>query len=652
MVTHLWGSLVLTFMLLSYERYTMGQSYSKEQSWSNHNLSSVPPDLAVGVRRLDLSNNFIRQLHALALPYLEQLDASSNQLDLISEGFFQNLAKLEELNLSQNMLNNNVHSNGKAFQSINRLKILDISSNGLGNEAVELYLQNKSTLDHLKMSGNVLQRLSRSMFEDSTNLKTISFDNNLISVIELGAFELLRQLEKLNLAQNNLANICDFKLYSLKYLNLSGNSIEFFVTHQNDLPYRLEILDLSFNKLLYFPILPKLNHLRYLHLQQNNIGAMISEAEMVTEDNALYNEVVHGNNIAIKKNYLHYNWRVTPLIHIDLSYNQFRTFPLETLSLLSSLETLNFSHNCVHNISWNIRNESESGFTIPIFYSSLKHLDLQSNKLVHISPLFLETLLQIASLNLQDNSVQPCSTEDHYAAIKLQNKYPPMSSCMSFRQLRTLKHLNLRENNIKTLYNSTFERNHLISLNLGNNPCMVIQKGAIEALPKTLQSLTLSELNISEVVLPCLPALTHLNISNNILESLPSNIACSPLIEIDLRNNMLQYLNQSVMYTLTSQVQRMYISGNPFKCCENTWLSLLNESKVPDMKKLQCVTGSVKIQMQDYQKNYTIYCGDLNTTPLNHNIGQLVIVIVFVVVLFAAVYMFCKNILRSLSFIV
>ncbi|KAJ0049915.1 hypothetical protein NL108_005223 [Boleophthalmus pectinirostris] len=626
----------------------------KEQSWSNHNLSSVPPDLEMGLKRLDLSNNYIRQLHALALPYLEQLDVSSNQLDLISEGFFQNLAQLEELNLSRNMLNNNVNSNGRAFQSINRLKILDISLNGLGNEAVELYLKNKSTLDHIKMSGNVLQWLSRSMFEGSKNLKAISVDNNLISVIEHGAFESLWHLEKLNLAQNNLANICDFKLYYLKYLNLSRNSIEFFVTHENDLPYRLEILDLSFNKLLFFPIVPKLNHLKYLYLQQNMIGAMISEAKIVTEGNALYNEIVNGNYIAMNKNYLHYNWRLMPLIYIDLSYNLFQTFPLETLSLLSSLETLNFSHNCVDNISWNIRNDSESGFKRPISYSSLKHLDLQSNKLVHISPLFVETLLQIETLNLQDNSIQLCSTEDHYpSSFDQKNTYPHMPSCMSFGPLKTLKHLNLRENNIKILYNSTFERINLVSLNLGNNPYMVIQKGALEVMQKTLKSLILSELNVSEIVLPCMSALTQLNISNNILDILPSNITCSPLMEIDIRNNMLHYLNQSVVYTLNKHVKIIHISGNPFKCCENTWLTVLNEPKVtvPDMKKAQCVTGGVKIQMQEYLTNYTIYCGAVNKTQQNYNFGQWLIVTVFVVVLFTGVFIFGKN-MCSLSSIV
>uniref|UniRef100_A0A8C6WN81 Toll-like receptor 3 n=1 Tax=Neogobius melanostomus TaxID=47308 RepID=A0A8C6WN81_9GOBI len=579
--------------------------------------------LDVGLKRLDLSNNYIRRLHALNLPYLEHLDVSSNQLDLISEGFFQNLSQLEEVNLSRNTLNNNLHNNGRAFRSINKLKILDISLNGLSGEAVKLYLQNKFALDQLMLSGNALRWLSSSMFGDCINLRTICIDNNLISVIQQGVFESMKQLETLHLAQNNLANICDFKLYNLKYLNLSRNSIEYFVTRQDDFPYRLEILDLSFNKLLYLPIVPKLNRLRYLHLQHNNIGFFISEAELVSENNALYNKVLHGNRIIENKNYLHYNWRRMPLVYIDLSNNNFQTFPLETLGLLSSLE-------------------------IQAFYPSLKYLNLQSNGLAHVSTLFLETLVQIETLNLQDNSVQPCPFEVNLS-LQQKNSQQQMSSCMSFRSLRTLKHLNLRENNIKIFYNSTFERNPIVSLNLGSNPLMVIQSGALEALRKTLRSLTLSELNISEVVLPCMPALTQLNISYNIFDLIPSDIACSPLTEIDIRNNMLQSLSPSFPNALTEHVIKMYISGNPFNCCEITWLTLFNKSKVtvPDLQNVKCSVGNVKIKMEEFVKNLTNDCGDLKNTSQDHSrpISQLLIVIVFLLIFFIAIFIFCKRVL-------
>lgn len=314
-------------------------------SWNNQNLSSVPLDLDVRVRRLDLSNNFITQLHALTLPYLEQLDLSGNQMDLIYEGAFGNLVQLEHLNLSRNRLSVSLGNNSKALRSLGGLRSLDISMNDLSNGAAELLLRNKSSLDQLKMTGNVLIKLSSSLFQETKSIKSLILEDNLISEIAPQTFEPLRRLESLNLARNNLAFICDFTLHQVKYLNLSRNSVEFFVTREDAVLYNLEVLDLSHNKLLYFPILPKMNRLKYLHLQNNLLGALDSEAVMVTKVNSLYqdvhNERIHGNN------YFHANWRLIPLVYIDLSFNRFTSFPLETLSLLYSLETLNFSYNCL-----------------------------------------------------------------------------------------------------------------------------------------------------------------------------------------------------------------------------------------------------------------------------------------------------------------
>ncbi|XP_037635151.1 transforming growth factor beta activator LRRC32-like [Sebastes umbrosus] len=630
MVRHMFSNLLLLWSI-SHDLYITGLTYHepKERSWNNQNLRSVPLDLDVRLRRLDLSNNFIRQLHTLALPYLEQLDLSSNQLDLISEGAFENLARLEELNLSRNALNNDVGSNGKALRSIRGLKSLDISMNGLSDDAVELYLRNKSSLDQLKMTGNALTRLSHNLFKESKGLRAITIDDNQISVIEQGTFEPLSQLEMLNLAKNNLAHICDFKLHQVKYLNLSRNSVEFFVTREDDQLYKLETLDLSHNKLLYFPIVPKINSLRYLHLQNNMIGALNSEAAMVSEANALYRDITREKTV--RKNNLHSVWRLMPLIYIDLSYNHFRSFPLETLSRLLSLETLNFSFNCLQNITWNIRNDSESGHHRQLFFPSLKYLDLQSNGLGYISPLYLKALPQIQTLNLQDNSVQPCdSTDQSTQQIDLN------TSCVVFGQLRTLKHLNLKENNIKMLHPNTFLNTSLVSLNLARNPHMVMHGDALEGVQKTLESLIVSENSMtrSDLSLPCMPALTQLNISNNNLDVMPSSLSCSPLREIDIRNNHFASLNHSLIPALSLHLNLMYVSGNYFNCCDSKWLIILHESmiKLPDVSDAVCFASDGNITMSGYLKNPSVNCL-FHTKAQEIHFGTMIIIVLFVAVI-------------------
>uniref|UniRef100_A0A3Q3LNM6 Leucine rich repeat containing 32 n=1 Tax=Mastacembelus armatus TaxID=205130 RepID=A0A3Q3LNM6_9TELE len=607
-------------------------------------LYSVPVDLDVRLRRLDLSNNFIRQLHTLVLPYLEQLDLSANQLDLISEGAFKNLAQLKELNLSRNALNNNLDSNSKALQSISRLQSLDISVNSLNGEAVELYLRNKSSLDQLKMTGNALTRLSHSLFKESKGLRDITIEDNTISVIEEGTFEPLSQLEMLNLAKNNLVQICDFKLHHLKYLNLSRNSLEYFFTHEDDQLYRLEILDLSFNKLLYFPIVPKMSSLRYLHLQNNMIGTLNSEATMVSEANSLYNEIIK-EKIA-RKNNLHSNWRLMPLIYIDLSYNHFTSFPLETLSLLSSLETLNFSYNCLQNIVWNIRNHSDSSYSRQIFFPSLKHLDLQSNGLLYISPLFLNALTQIEALNLQDNSLQLCASMEHLRSSQSTQQISLNTSCIAFGRLRTLKHLNLKENKIKMLNPNTFQGTSLVSLNLARNSDMVMHEGALDSVQTTIQSLIISEINMtsSDLSLPCMPVLTELKAANNRLDIIPSSLSCSPLREIDIRNNVLMTLNHSLIHALSGNLDRIYISGNHFNCCDSKWVTVLKELQIemPDMSDTECFTSISNMVMTEYLKNPLLYCS-LHKKAQEVHFGQMFIIVLFAFVILTAFILFTRK---------
>uniref|UniRef100_A0A3B3VH55 Leucine rich repeat containing 32 n=1 Tax=Poecilia latipinna TaxID=48699 RepID=A0A3B3VH55_9TELE len=509
---------VAFILLCMFEKYFNLQWQPLSCSWNNQNLSSVPLDLDVRLRRLDLSNNFITQLHAFALPCLEELDLSGNQMDLISEAAFGNLARLEHLNLSRNRLSVSLGSNSKALRSLGGLRSLDISMNGLSN----------------------------------------------------GAAELLSIRKSLNLARNNLAFICDFTLHQVKYLNLSRNSVEFFVTPEDAVLYSLEVLDLSHNKLLYFPVLPKMNRLKYLHLQNNLLGALDSEAVMVTEVNSLYQDAV--NETTLQKNYFHANWRLMPLVYIDLSFNRFASFPLETLSLLNSLETLNFSHNCLQNINWDVRNYSDPRQVRQIIFHSLKHLDLQGNGLTRLPLLFLKALTQIETLNLQDNSLQPCGM---LSGSLPKDRIDFDHFCTAFGKLKTLKHLNLGENNIKILPPNAFQGTSLVSLNLARNLHMLIHEMALEGVQTTLQSLIVSGINInsSGLSLPCMPALTEINISNNKLNATPSSLGCSPLKVIDVRNNDFTTLNYSLVEVVSTNLTTVYISGNRFNCF--TWYSHL-----------------------------------------------------------------------------
>ncbi|CAB1324765.1 unnamed protein product [Coregonus sp. 'balchen'] len=621
------------------------------------NLSSVPEGLDVRLRDLDLSNNFIRHINSqgLGLPSLLRLTLSYNQLEIISEGAFRDVAQLQELNLARNALSHNVDSNSRALGSLHRLRSLDISMNGLDDKAVELYLHNKSVLEHLDLTGNGLTRLTAKLFAESLSMRSIRIENNLITAIEEGTFETLKKLKTLNLARNNLVYICDFKLHQVKLLNLSRNSIEFFVTREDGHPYELEILDLSYNNLLYFPMVPKTNQLRYLHLQSNMVGALETDT-LISEADSLYRELTSDDKVkdAVENNNVYSNWRLMPLVYMDLSSNHFRSLPLETLSHLTSLVTLNLSKNCLQDISYNTAKGCSGHVGCyrqpPLTLPSLRYFDLQNNGLRQLSTLFLEALPNIETLNLKENSVRPCDPKDQLGPSETMRENSPtnMSSCVSFRNIKTLRHLDLQDNGIKTLHQNTFERTPLVSLNLASNVDVILNSGALEGLQSSLQSLSISGNNMttSALSLPCLKALRRLNMSDNNVDVLPSTISCSPLTELDVRNNGLTSMNESLVDRLSLYLHVLYVSGNSFNCCDTKWLEAINKEKVkiPDLDHAVClhVNGTL---LTGFLRNHSLHCSlELSPKITELNLGQITIIMLFVSTVLITLVVFVKKV--------
>ncbi|XP_029501849.1 transforming growth factor beta activator LRRC32-like [Oncorhynchus nerka] len=623
-------------------------------SWRFRKLSSVPEGLDVRLRELDLSNNVIRHINSqsLALPSLLRLDLSYNQLEIISEGAFRDVAQLQELNLARNALSHNVDSTSRALGSLHRLRRLDLSLNGLDDETAGLYLRDKSILERLDLTGNGLTRLTPKLFAESLSVRSIRIENNLITAIEEGTFEPLKKLKILNLARNNLVYICDFKLHQVKLLNLSRNSIEFFVTREDGHPYELEILDLSFNNLLYFPMVPKTNRLRYLHLQSNMVGTLETDT-LISQADSLYRELTSGDEVndAVDNNNIYSNWKLMPLVYMDLSSNHFRSLPVETLSHLTSLVTLNLSKNCLQDISYNTTKGSHVGghHQPSLTFPSLRYFDLQNNGLRQLSTFFLEALPNIETLNLKENSVRPCDPKDQLGPSETTRvSLNRMSPCVSFWNIKTLTSLDLQDNGIKTLHQNTFEGTPLVSLNLASNVDILFDIGALEGLQSSLQSLSISgnSMTTSALSLPCLKALRRLNMSNNNVDVLPGIISCSPLTELDLRNNGLTSMNESVVDRLSLYLDVLYVSGNSFNCCDTNWLKALNKEKVniPDLDHAVCLSVNGTL-LTGLLPNHSLHCSlELSPKITEPNLGQIIIILLFVSTVLITLVVFVKKV--------
>ncbi|KAJ8351317.1 hypothetical protein SKAU_G00227930 [Synaphobranchus kaupii] len=557
----------------------------EELSCRNLNLTSIPTRLDPGLRRLDVSNNRIRSMGVLDLRSLQELDASGNGMRFLHEGVFQRMFRLRVLILAGNTLNEDAASSCREFRALLGLRSLDMSSNGLDHHSAELYLDKIHSLDRLKLAGNALTKLTPSLFSRSRYLRSLDVENNLVLDIEEGTFEPLKRLTWLNLAGNNLACICDFRLHGLKFLNVSRNSIEFFITHNSNESYQLETLDLSYNSLLYFPMLPKINDLRYLHLQNNKLGVLVPERSIL-EAQSLYEEINYGT---VGNYEIYSNQSLGLLAHLDLSNNQLTSFPSETLSYLPSLEALNMSSNCLRNFGRNVtqKNDSQSGAQQPELLPSLRSLDLQHNQIQFLG--LAEVLPEIETLNLWSNRVNPCAGNQSEPFRPNNTNGAP---CVSFNRITTLRHLNLRENGIEILLPHTFQHTPLVSLDLSGNQAMTMVEGALEGLQETLEMLSVSgnEMQGSDLSLQCLGALRRLDLAWNRLEVLPDSVGCSPLRELDLRHNGFSLLDGHLLTRPASRLDAVFIAGNAFNCCTAGWLEILNGAgvRIPDLDEATC----------------------------------------------------------------
>jgi len=148
----------------------------------------------------------------------------------------------------------------------------------------------KCLLRVLIFDSNSLKRILYTDLNELENLEILDLDNNQIDFIEKNSFSKLIKLEKLILSRNSLKKIDSIYLFdglqSLKFLNLSSNSIEFVSSYLFNQLQKLETLDLSFNRIqvLESYSFHKLINLKNLHLNDNAKDIQIRNKSFIQLD--------------------------------------------------------------------------------------------------------------------------------------------------------------------------------------------------------------------------------------------------------------------------------------------------------------------------------------------------------------------------------
>ncbi|CAH6776971.1 transforming growth factor beta activator LRRC33 [Phodopus roborovskii] len=584
------------------------------------NLASVPRSLPSHSWMLILDANPLRVLwnHSLqAYRQLENLSLRSCHLDRIGHYAFQGQGHLRSLGLADNRLSENYKETAAALQTLLELRSLDLSGNLLTEDMAALMLQNLSSLETVSLARNTLMRLDDSVFEGLEHLRELDLQRNYIFEIEGGAFDGLTELRRLNLAYNNLPCIVDFSLTQLRFLNVSYNILEWFLASREEVAFELEMLDLSHNQLLFFPLLPQCSKLHTLLLRDNNMGFYrdlyntSSPQEMVAQFLLVDGNVTNITTVNLWEEFASSD--LSALRFLDMSQNQFWHLPDGFLKKTPSLSHLNLNQNCLKmlhireheppgaltelDVSHNQLTELRLAPGLTDCLKNLQVFNLSSNQLLGVPTGLFDNASNITTIDMSHNQISLCPQ-------MVPSDWAGPSSCVDFRNMASLRSLSLQGCGLKALQDRPFQGTSLTHLDLSSN--WGILNGSIRPLwpvAPTLQVLALRNVGLSsgtaEMDFSRFGNLRELDLSGNSLTSFPRFSGSLALQTLDLRRNFLTALPQrAVSEQPLRSLQAIYLSQNPYDCCGvEGWGALQHFKTVVDLAMVTCNLSSKIIRV-------------------------------------------------------
>ncbi|XP_031361544.2 transforming growth factor beta activator LRRC33 [Lonchura striata] len=574
-------------------------------------LSSIPANLRGDTEELFLDDNTIQVLGNASLllyPQLWHLSLTRNRLELIEPGAFLSSQGLEVLSLTDNLLFTNYSLTAAALSALPALRVLDLAGNQLREDMVSVLVSNLSSLESLSVARNIIMRLDSSTFTNLTELLELNLEKNYIFEID-NAFEGLQRLQRLNIAYNYLPCLIGFDLTQLRVLNVSNNVIEWFLTLEIDDLFELEVLDLSHNRLLFFPVLPQRSKLRSLLLQDNRMSfyqrlpngtslANVTVQFLIIDGNStnittvrLWDELCHSNLSSLRLLDMSQNevWglpddflaQMPSLTHLKLNQNCLEAFHLSEEDPLPMLTELDLSQNQLVELGVKVG----TGDILP----SLQLFNLSTNRLQALPPGIFAHTRKITTLDLSRNRVDLCPQPGEAESL----------ACVDIRGVETLIHLSLAGCGLQNMGGRPFQGTSLIHLDLSDNrQALSGDLGWLQDLVLTLQVLSLRNTSLSSTAVDfsALSSLAHLDLSGNSLSAFPTSLGTLRLRSLDLRDNCLRALPLDVAQVpLGRSLREIYLSRNPYNCCTLGWWDALQQAeglRVPDGREVTCSHGS------------------------------------------------------------
>ncbi|NWS56726.1 LRC40 protein, partial [Chunga burmeisteri] len=446
---------------------------------------------------------------------LTKLILASNKLQCLSEDV-KLLPALTVLDVHDNQLT----SLPSALGQLENLQKLDVSHNKL--KSIPEELMQLSHLKSLLLHHNELSHLPDG-FGQLVNLEELDLSNNHLTDIPT-SFAFLINLVRLNLACNQLRNLpADISaMKSLRQLDCSKNYLE-TVPSKLATMASLEQLYLRKNKLRSLPEFPSCKLLKELHAGENQIEILNAE------------NLKHLNSLSV----------------LELRDNKIKSVPDE-ITLLQKLERLDLANNDISRLPYTLGNLPQ-----------LKFLALEGNPLRTIRRDLLQKgtqeLLKYLRSKIQDD-VTSRNEEPPVTAMTL-----PSESRINMHAITSLKLLEYSEKQAAVIPDEMFDAvrsNPVATVNFSKNQLNEIPPRIVE-LKDSVCDVNLGFNKISSISLELcmLHKLTHLDIRNNFLTSLPEEMeALTRLQIINLSFNRFKVF-PSVLYRILA-LETVLLSNN------------------------------------------------------------------------------------------
>ncbi|NXG86654.1 LRC40 protein, partial [Stercorarius parasiticus] len=446
---------------------------------------------------------------------LTKLILASNKLQCLSEDV-KLLPALTVLDVHDNQLT----SLPSALGQLENLQKLDVSHNKL--KSIPEELMQLSHLKSLLLHHNELSCLPDG-FGQLVNLEELDLSNNHLTDIPT-SFALLINLVRLNLACNQLKNLpADISaMKSLRQLDCTKNYLE-TVPSKLATMASLEQLYLRKNKLRSLPEFPSCKLLKELHAGENQIEILNAE------------NLKHLNSLSV----------------LELRDNKIKSVPDE-IALLQKLERLDLTNNDISRLPYTLGNLPQ-----------LKFLALEGNPLRTIRRDLLQKgtqeLLKYLRSKIQDDVTNP-NEEPPVTAMTL-----PSESRVNMHAITSLKLLEYSEKQAAVIPDEMFNAvgsNPVATVNFSKNQLNEVPPRIVE-LKDSLCDVNLGFNKISSISLELcmLHKLTHLDIRNNFLTSLPEEMeALTRLQVINLSFNRFKVF-PSVLYRILA-LETVLLSNN------------------------------------------------------------------------------------------